>query len=64
MQIDVTVTVPKLIYDIYANAAETLGNCSTAQVMSGALQAYAQFLFEEMQANGELSDDETKARSV
>ncbi len=56
MDIGTTVIVPKFIYDIYANAAKRLGDYTTEQVMSGALQAYAQYLVDEMRANGELTD--------
>ncbi len=54
--VDVTVSVPKLIYDIYARAAQKLKGYSVEDVLSGALQAYAQYLFEEMVANGELQE--------
>ena len=57
MDIDITVTVPQFIYNIYADAAKDLGNYSVAQVMSCALQAYAQHLFAEMQEDGELQDN-------
>lgn len=58
MEVSVTVTVPKLIYDIYAGAAKDLGDYSVERVMSSALHAYAQYLFEEMMANGELTDEQ------
>ena len=60
MDIGITVLVPRFIYDIYANAAKRLGNYTTVQVMSSALQAYAQNLAEEMHANGELPDRKPK----
>ena len=54
--IDVTVSMPKLIYDIYAEAAKKLEGYTVENVLSGALQAYAQYLFEEMVENGELQE--------
>ena len=57
MDVKATITVPKIIYDIYADAAKRLGDYSVEQVMSSALHAYAQYLFEEMQASGELTDN-------
>ncbi len=54
MEFQVTVTVPKLIYDIYMAAAQEIKACTIEQVMSGALQAYAQYLYEDMCAKGEL----------
>ena len=57
MDVKVTVTVPQLICDIYADAAKNLGNYTVEQVMSSALHAYAQYLFEEMKASGELTDE-------
>ena len=57
MNIDVTVSVPKLIYDIYADAAKKLGTYTVEQVMSSALHAYAQYLFEEMMSNSELPEE-------
>ena len=56
MYVETVVSVPKLIYDIYLEAATELGNCSVEQVMSSALHAYAKFLFDEMMANGELTE--------
>ena len=56
MMIDVTVPVPKPIYDLYAAAARKLTGYSVEEVMSGALQAYAQYLFDEMMASGELQE--------
>ena len=53
-----TVEVPRLIYDIYADAAKLLAGPTVEQVMSAALHAYAQHLVEEMRANGELPDRE------
>lgn len=50
MTLDIHVTVPKYIYDIYSDAAQRLGNCTTQQVMSAALLAYAQYLAEEIQS--------------
>lgn len=57
LDIKITEEVPQLIYDIYAAAAKELKGYTTEQVMSAALQAYAQYLFEEMRANGELTQD-------
>ncbi len=57
MEIEVQVRVQKLIYDIYWDAAKDLGNYSVEQVMSSALTAYAQYLFQEMMSNGELSEE-------
>lgn len=57
MEVKATVTVPQVIYDIYAEAAKNLGNYTVEQVMSSALHAYAQYLFEEMKASGELADE-------
>ena len=54
MEVKATVTVPQMIYDIYVAAARDLGNYTVEQVMSSALHAYAQYLYEEMKANGEL----------
>ena len=64
MEVGIVVTVPRFIYDIYANAAKKLGNYTVEQTMSCALQAYAQHLFEEIQSNGELSDDASQGDSV
>ena len=55
MEIEARVMIPKPIYDIYAAAAKFLGDHSVEQVMSAALQAYAQHLFQEMLSNGELT---------
>lgn len=49
MEIETRVTVPKFIYDIYAEAAKSLGDFTVSQVMSAALAAYAQHLAEEIQ---------------
>lgn len=57
MDIEISISLPKLIYDIYADAAKKLGNYSTAQVLSSALVAYARYLFDEMQEQGELSKE-------
>ena len=57
MEVKATVTVPQVIYDIYVEAAKNLGNYTVEQVMSSALHAYAQYLFEEMKASGELADE-------
>ena len=57
MEVEVTVRVPQFIYDIYADAAKDLGTSDVARIMSGALRAYAQCLFEEMLKNGELQED-------
>lgn len=57
MEVKATVTVPQVIYDIYVEAAKNLGNYTVEQVMSSALHAYAQYLFEEMKASGELTDE-------
>ena len=59
MERKVTIEVPDFIYEIYAAAAEKLDGYTTEQVMSGALGAYAQYLFEEMAKNGELTEDIT-----
>lgn len=56
MDIEVTVKIPHLIYNIYADAAKDLGDYSVEQVMSCALQAYAQHLLEEMLTNGEVEN--------
>lgn len=56
MGVKATVEVPQLIYDIYATAAKELGDYTPERAMSAALQAYAQYLFEEMVAKGELTD--------
>ena len=56
MDIEVVVKIPEFIYDIYANAAKDIGDTSVEWVMSCALHAYAQHLFEEMLANGEIQD--------
>lgn len=55
MKIGLTVTVPKPIYDVYARAAEALGDCTVAQVMSDALQAYVQNITADMLTEGSLS---------
>lgn len=57
MEIEVTVKVPDFIYSIYVDAAKFLGGCTTEAAMSAALQGYAQYIFEEMQASGELAED-------
>ncbi len=54
MMINVTVSLPTTIFDIYARAANKLKDYSVEQVLSAALHAYAQYLFNEMVANGEL----------
>ena len=59
MNIGVMVMVPRFIYDIYADAAKALGDCGVDRVMAGALQAYAQYLFEDMQAKGEMNEKES-----
>ena len=56
MEIKVTVTVSQFIYDIYTDAAKNLGDYTVERVMSSALHAYAQYLFEEMSITGELKD--------
>ncbi len=55
MNIQATVTVPKLIYDIYATAAAEMEGYSVEDVMSAALHTYAQYLYEDMKASGQLS---------
>ena len=52
----ITIVVPDFIYDIYEDAANALGDISLPEVMSAALQAYAQFLFEEMRDDGLVED--------
>ena len=52
--IDVKLSIPQPIYDIYADAAKRLKGYAVEDVLSAALQAYAQFLFDEMRDNGEL----------
>lgn len=52
MKIGLTVTVPLEIYNVYAKAAEALGDCTVSQVMSEALQAYVQGVTEQMQEEG------------
>ena len=52
-----------MIYDIYADAAKMLGNYTTEQVMSGALGAYAQYLFEDMRSNGELPNCDSDGKN-
>ena len=59
MEIDVNVRVPKFIYDIYVDASKDIGKYSVEQVMSSALVAYAQYLFQEMISNGDLASDDT-----
>lgn len=62
----VTIVIPDFIYSIYEDAAKALGDITLPEVMCAALQAYAQFLFEEMRAeesehnNRELSLHQTK----
>lgn len=56
MLTDVTVSLPVPIYEIYADAAKRLKVFSVEEVLAGALQAYAQYLFEEMMRNGELQE--------
>ncbi len=56
MEILATVQVPKLIYEIYALAAEELEGYTVEQVMSSALCAYARYLYDDMRANGEPPD--------
>ncbi len=57
MDVEATVRVPQLIYDIYAEAARALENCTAEQVMADTLIAYTQLLFEDMAAKGELQAD-------
>ncbi len=57
MGVKATIEVPQLIYDIYATAAKELGDYTPERAMSAALQAYAQYLFEDMVAKGELRDE-------
>ncbi len=57
MEIQATVTVPRFTYDIYAAAAEELKDYTVEQVMSSALHAYAQYLYEEMRNSSQLTDD-------
>ena len=54
MDVKVTVEIPQVIYDIYANAAKELKDYTVEQVISGALQAYAQLIFNDMRERGEL----------
>ena len=54
MVIYATVSVPETIYNIYEEAAKRLGNSNVEAVLSGALQAYAQYLFEEMRSSDEI----------
>ena len=63
MEVEVTVKVPQLIYDIYADAAKMLGNYTTEQMMSGALGAYAQYLFEDVRSNGELPNCDSDGKN-
>ena len=58
MEVEVTVKIPQIIYDIYAAAAKDIGNYSVEQVMSSALLAYAQHLYEEMLAGGQLKEEQ------
>lgn len=55
---EVTLTVPQFIYDIYAEAAKDLidSGYTIERVMSVALHAYAQHLFEEMIADGTINE--------
>ena len=53
MMVDVKLSVPKPIYGIYADAAKRLRGYSVEDVLSAALQAYAQYLLDEMMAKGE-----------
>ena len=39
MKVEVTMQVPELIYEIYAEAAKELGNISVEQAMASALHA-------------------------
>lgn len=55
MNVNVTISVPHFVYDLYEDVAKRLGDCTTAEAMASALQAYAQFLVEEMFRSGELS---------
>jgi hypothetical protein len=58
MTLDIHVTVPKYIYDIYADAARRLGGkFTTSQVMSAALLAYAEHLAQEVQTEDSLSGE-------
>lgn len=54
MDIDVTIKVPNFVYNLYEDAAVRLGDCTPAEAMAGALQAYAQHIVEEMISQGEL----------
>ncbi len=58
MDIQTTVTIPDLIYDIYAEAAKALGNCTVEQALSAALCAYARYIYDEMRSEGLLQDEE------
>lgn len=55
MDIVTYIQVPSFIYNIYSNAAEIIGNCTTEDVLSYALTAYANYLFEDMVNNGEIN---------
>ena len=55
MNVKVTVELPRFIYDIYADAARELDKYTVEQVMSGALQAYAQLIFNDLKEKGELT---------
>lgn len=57
MDIEITVKIPQFIYNIYEAAAKDLGDLPVERVMSCALHAYAQHLYEEMLASGELQED-------
>lgn len=55
---EVKLVIPQVIYDIYADAAKNLSDSgyTIEQVMSAALHAYAQHLFEEMIADGTIHE--------
>lgn len=52
--VDVTISLPEPVYNIYKYAAKSMNNCSVEEMVSVALQAYAQYIFEEMVENGEI----------
>ncbi len=64
MDIQAVVTLPDLIYDIYADVAKDLGDCTVEQALSAALCAYARYIYEEMRSEGLLRDDEREGEQA
>ena len=57
MDVTLTISVPQGVYDMYTDIAKRMGDFTTEEAMSAALEAYIQHLMEEMMLSGELSEN-------